>query len=448
MTCAECQGLLLDLSYGELPPDRAAEVERHVAGCPTCREERAAIDAARRLVAPLRTIEEPSPGFDERILAAARAEATMQADGTPGQIVEVTATVKPLGLQPARVDPRADVNIARRPPRARWLRRAAVAGSVAAAAGLALVVGISLRRPALEEIGPVPELKIRAPVVGSVVDEAREKALPSSARNRDSQQAPARSTGSGGDAAPLGGPTAFAPAPGAAPILLPAPAPPPKHRKALAKQAAPAAPAPDSAAQAEVPPAAPARDSPAQAVVPPDAKLDDQAVKKRTETSASTGPGESSATALSEGPKTARSDAAGTADGAHPRSSEQASNRALLASRPPEAAEAAPAQKAKPSADPHGIESSAETSRRAGRYQAAAQLYRDAAAARRAAGDETHAAWNLAHVVECLAAASLLEEAARARSELLRDYPGQDGPRRAADRALNYPPPPPEPTDR
>ena len=73
MTHSESQDLLLDLAYGELDAQRAAEVASHVEACEECRKEKAALEETRRMAAPLRDLEEPSPGFDDRILAAARA---------------------------------------------------------------------------------------------------------------------------------------------------------------------------------------------------------------------------------------------------------------------------------------------------------------------------------------------------------------------------------------
>src|SRR5207237_1170743 len=40
MTGEHVQDLLLDLAYGELPPERIAEVEAHLASCDACRRER------------------------------------------------------------------------------------------------------------------------------------------------------------------------------------------------------------------------------------------------------------------------------------------------------------------------------------------------------------------------------------------------------------------------
>ncbi|MFL5393261.1 MAG: hypothetical protein ACJ79G_10530, partial [Myxococcales bacterium] len=89
--------------------------------------------------------------------------------------------------------------------------------------------------------------------------------------------------------------------------------------------------------------------------------------------------------------------------------------------------------------DPDRLEVSAGEARRSGQYARAAELYQLAAGARRSANDSPRAAWDLAHAVECLAAASKLTEAGGIRAELLRSYPSEEGPRHAADRALGYP---------
>jgi hypothetical protein len=149
VTCAECQDLLLDLAYGELSPARAAEVEAHVQGCASCQRERAQIAGARTLVAPLLKIEEPSPAMDEPILRAARAEAARLAQGA-GQraaaaaaaprVIEVVGSISSLEAATS-VDAHAPVQINAAPrKRSRWALRVAVAGSIAAAAGLAVVV--------------------------------------------------------------------------------------------------------------------------------------------------------------------------------------------------------------------------------------------------------------------------------------------------------------------
>ena len=191
MTCAESQELLLDLAYGELPPARAAEVEAHVQGCAACRVEKQQLEDARRMAAPLRETEEPSAAFDGPILRAARAEAGMQAEGTPGPVVEVSASVKPLGLQAARLDPHARMKGTKGQARPRWGFRVAVMGSIAAAAGLALVVTSSLttnhaRDAAREEVAPI---QVRTP--GSPVSTAVDDALTPRGHGVAANQAPA-----------------------------------------------------------------------------------------------------------------------------------------------------------------------------------------------------------------------------------------------------------------
>jgi hypothetical protein len=89
--------------------------------------------------------------------------------------------------------------------------------------------------------------------------------------------------------------------------------------------------------------------------------------------------------------------------------------------------------------NPDRLEDSAGEARRSGSYPRAAQLYQLAAGVRRAKNDSSRAAWDLAHAVECLAAASKLGEAGDVHAELLRSYPSEEGPLRAADRALGWP---------
>ena len=89
--------------------------------------------------------------------------------------------------------------------------------------------------------------------------------------------------------------------------------------------------------------------------------------------------------------------------------------------------------------DPDRLEDSAGEARRSGNYPRAAELYRLAAGLRSAKNDSSRAAWDLAHAVECLAAASKLDEAGAVRAELTRSYPSEEAPLRAAERALGYP---------
>ncbi|GAC1550640.1 MAG: hypothetical protein NVS2B9_16810 [Myxococcales bacterium] len=59
------QGLLLAHLDGALSAAAAEEVARHLAGCRACTEERAGLEEARALLAPLRA--EPRPGFALRV---------------------------------------------------------------------------------------------------------------------------------------------------------------------------------------------------------------------------------------------------------------------------------------------------------------------------------------------------------------------------------------------
>lgn len=158
VTCAECQDLLLDLAYGELDGARAAGVEAHLVACAACRSERAQIAGIRSLMAPLLVAEEPRAAIDEVILKAARAEAQRLAAGSDAgagagtgagrraaarpRVVEVVGTIgAPSAAAP--VDVRAQVQTKpaeEKPSRRRWAMRLAISGSLAAAAGLALVV--------------------------------------------------------------------------------------------------------------------------------------------------------------------------------------------------------------------------------------------------------------------------------------------------------------------
>lgn len=118
----------------------------------------------------------------------------------------------------------------------------------------------------------------------------------------------------------------------------------------------------------------------------------------------------------------AREDASGTAP---------ARAQAKVAARPLQA----------PSADAGEVEQRAASARRGGAYAAAGVLYREAAALRAAQGDAEGAGWDLAHAVECFAAAGDFAQARAARRELQRS--GSASARGAADRALRTAPPDP-----
>jgi len=407
MTGDHVQDLLLDLAYGDLPAERAAEVEAHLSTCEVCRAERDDIVRTRALVAPLRSLEEPRPGFDERIVESARAEAGLQADGTPGPTIEVSGSVKPLGLQAARVDPLAPgVKVAQKEvsKRSLWRRRATVGASVAGAAAVALIVATSVTQKHVDRSAEVPTLQVRAPAVaGAPAAEADsdQAKLPEKTRGIPVALPPAPQ-GSGGDLAPrqVASETKKAdlrprPATEEPARQRAAPPPPPAKDDRFADRLS-ASPAPPAAAKM-------AREEHAQRTPP------------------------------SEKRKAAAADRnAGFAGGV--------ASPPVPASRPaPQAATGVAKAEAPSDLDPDRLEESAGAARRAGSYSRAAELYQLASGLRRANNDASRAAWDLAHAVECLAAASKIHEAGDVRAELMRVYPSEEGPLRAANRALGWP---------
>ena len=200
VTCAECQDLLLDLAYGELDGARAAGVEAHLVACAACRSERAQIAGIRSLMAPLLVAEEPRAAIDEVILKAARDEAQRLAAGSDAgagtgagsraaarpRVVEVVGTIgAPSAAAP--VDVRAQVQTKpaeEKPARRRWAMRLAISGSLAAAAGLALVVTDSGKMTAARDErlavqqGQQREIRIRVPGEKASPAGAKEAAAP------------------------------------------------------------------------------------------------------------------------------------------------------------------------------------------------------------------------------------------------------------------------------
>jgi len=428
MTGDHVQDLLLDLAYGELPAERAAEVEAHLATCEVCRAERDDIVRTRALVAPLRSVEEPRAGFDERIVQSARAEAGLQADGTPGPTIEVSGSVKPLGLQAARVDPLAPgVKVAQKEvsKRSIWRRRATVGASVAGAAAVALIVATSVTQKHEDRSAEVPELKVRAP---GVAGEPVPAASPVPARRVDRFEPPppppsATPQGSGGDLA----------APSSGPVVAAEPA----ARKSLdaAKKAEDAvrektAVAPSARDDKEPMPAAGSAKTfeDAKPVQPPPSFR--EAARETSAAPAAPAPAaKPPQPEIAQKQRAAVAQANGSAVGGQPLSPVPATGLSGTT---------APANP-----DPDQLEESAGAARRAGSYQRAAELYQLSSGLRRAKNDPSRAAWDLAHAVECLAAASKIHEAGDVRAELMRSYPGEEGPLRAANRALGWPAAPP-----
>ncbi|MFL5451305.1 MAG: anti-sigma factor family protein, partial [Myxococcales bacterium] len=238
MTGEHVQDLLLDLAYGELPPERIAEVEAHLASCDACRTERDELQRTRALLEPLRALEEPRPGFDDRILQGARAEAGLQADGTPGPTIEVKGSVKPLGLHAGRVDPLAGgVRVARKETSRRsvWLKRAVVGASIAGAAGVAFIVGTSLRERAVDRTEEVVAIRVRTPPPEASF-RAAPPPPPSASPPEPRREEPAP-LGSGGDVArnsPMAAPSAPPPEREAMEPAKAAPAPQPSSPMAEA----------------------------------------------------------------------------------------------------------------------------------------------------------------------------------------------------------------------
>jgi hypothetical protein len=360
MTCAECGDLLLDLAYGELSPARAAEVEEHARGCAACGPQLDGLRRARKLAAPLAATVEPPPTLDQKVLEAARAEAFLLAGGTPGAVVETKAREQARAVEAASIDAHARV---RRPPsnrRRAWAVRAAVAGSVAAVAGLAVLVSNSGHKPAPRTDGDAFRIRVSAP--------------------QGEPDSPPRPAAPSATATPAQRPAPPAPARRAAGTLA-------ENEKNKRKEAVAKAKPTEDAIAPVSPPAAPRMDALVQKASP---------------------------------------------------------ERDSAAAGAAEAARAAPLAAAEaPPEDPAAIEHNAEAARRQRSYAAAASLYREAAQRRRTAGDASTASWDLAHAVECLAAAGDFPAARAARRELGQLHPDARAAQAAADRALRTAPPEP-----
>src|SRR5207248_2961051 len=125
-----------------------------------------------------------------------------------GPTIEVSGSVKPLGLQAGRVDPLAPgVRVAQKEisKRSLWRKRATVGASIAGAAAVALIVATSVQQKARgDRTGEVPELKVREPPVEGVPGSNESRRANVSQRAESAPQASAPSSqGSGGDLAAL-----------------------------------------------------------------------------------------------------------------------------------------------------------------------------------------------------------------------------------------------------
>ena len=438
MTHAESQDLLLDLAFGELDAPRAAEVEEHLAGCAACREEKAALDEARRLSAPLRAAEEPPPGFDDRILQAARAEAHHQHDGNVGKVIEVTGNVRPLGVEAARIDAHAKVSArpaaGRRP---KWMVRAALGGSVAAAAALALVVSTTLdaRRTAdRARQAQGEEYKIRVkPAAPEAVDSALRGAAPDHELDRRAVNL-AKETVTPNASPPAAlderkdgaAPVAQGSLPGAAEKQDRAASAQPPKRKAAAER-------PRQEATQSVASDRDALAGGASSTVPISsgdrAAAPARSADSTPRAAAGAGARGEIAAAAKEKPAVQPKEEAGMKSAAAAAAEEKAAVQAKEESRMNSVAAAA-------AIGPAELEANAQQARHSGNYVLAASLYRQAADLRRRSDDPPSAAWNLAHAVECLSAAARFDEARQVRDELSRLYPAQTTALSAAHRAL------------
>jgi hypothetical protein len=399
MTHAESRELLLDFAYGELPAHVAVEVEEHLTGCDECRVEKQQLEGVRKAFTPIRESEEPGAGFDERILAAARAEARLEHDGNVGQVVEVAASVAPAGLDAARINAHA-APVARSPARGRpkWMTRAMLGGSVAAAAALALVVGTS--RGARERPAASAEnFQIHVAPQGAPPAEAEAAKDTALARN---DTPPVQ-------AAPP--PAAPPPAPAAAAPVVQQPSSDVRSRASLA-----------------------AKKSKARAIeegsggdVPNAAELALRGALAENESKAQAGAGARAASNGAPAHDLARQLAAAAPEPQAPADGATAAANSSLHKQ--EAAAAAPRP-----ANPGDLERRAEAARHGGNYALAAGLYREAATGRES--DSSAAAWDLAHAVECLAAGGSFDEARKVRDQLGTSYPAEANAFAAARRAL------------
>ena len=497
MTHAEARELLLDLAWGDLDAARGLEVERHAEACAECTRERAQLAADRRTVAPLAEPEEVPAGFDDRILAAARAEASLRADGTPGVVIEATGSVRPAGMEPAMIDPLAPVRTAPRTVRPRRALPWVVGGSVAAAAVLAVAVSSSRSQrdePATESAAyqihikapqQQPEPAAAAPVAAGAP--AAEVAPAAPAAVAPVAPPPTEGAGAGTSAAELhlvrppaetqrkaarskellreaasqeghvlggGGDVSNSFQAGKPEGKLAGGAAPPAEEAAGPAQAVPTVIDGTSAKQALPDPS---RVRHEDRVAPGsglgDASTGDHAVASGSErvrrrvkgTGIAAAPANSAPAASGDAAPAKSAPAASAPTQPAPAPAPGRTIAAATASSPDHAApsaSAAPAPSvAAPSdkrdiASPEALEEAARKSRREANYALAAAQYREAARLRRGDSDASAPAWDLAHAIECLSAISQWDEARSVRGELRQRYPGEQSAASAAARAL------------
>jgi anti-sigma factor RsiW len=123
MSCTLARASLPELVYGDLAPELSADLEKHLAACPACRQERAALEQVRQqldLAPPVPTVAVDLP----RLYAAAN----------------------------------------RAKPTRRWVRRTLAGAAVAAVVAFFLLVKLEVRLEGQQLIvrwGAVPETRPR-----------------------------------------------------------------------------------------------------------------------------------------------------------------------------------------------------------------------------------------------------------------------------------------------
>ncbi len=154
--------LLLDRSYGELPPERARELEAHLASCSGCRADAERIEATR--AAMRRLGPEPEPGGEGILLAAAREAA---GKGRPRRFswlglslaagAAATVAVAIVSMWPPREAERAEEEwAARLPPPAAGAFRAAPPAPAPAAPEAKAAPAVLAARPAAKALAAAP----------------------------------------------------------------------------------------------------------------------------------------------------------------------------------------------------------------------------------------------------------------------------------------------------
>ena len=436
MTHIESHDLLLDFAYGELPAHVAAEVSEHLQGCAECQAESAQMDGVRKAFAPIRESEEPSAGFDDSILAAARAEALLEHDGNIGQVIEGAGSFSAPSLAAASVDAHAApvATPARRRPK--WMTRAIVGGSAATAAALALVVGIS--QPAHREQRPAEEYAIR--VAPAAAPPAPAAAAPAPAAQAEARQDAPRTASQDPDALDKAVPAVSS---GQADLLQRAKGQPARQQRAELPKKKSSQRAVDQGSGGDVP-------TPQQLALR-DARQEGAGAGASTSSAAPPPAMEKEVPALDAqnvvvtGSSVRRRDAVkdeASGDISTSAKDEQRGEAVAAESAPP--APASPAKMATAARvskaavptpeDPADLEHRAEAARHEGNYALAAGLYREAATGHNY--NSGAAAWDLAHAVECLAAGGSFEEARKVRDQLGKLFPTEINAFAAARRAL------------